>query len=94
MKSRITIDVDYDNQPIIKIEYQESEDVRDKLVKRFMETFGGKSCYATFYFTSLGMVVNSHAMLRPIPSDELVRHAEDMQRLALDKDPETTLKNE
>lgn len=37
MKSRITIDVDYNNQPVVKIEYNSSEDVRDTLVKRFLE---------------------------------------------------------
>lgn len=50
MKSRITIDVDYENQPIIKIEYLESEDVRDKLVKRFLESFGYDSIYCTHNF--------------------------------------------
>ena len=39
MKSRITIDVDYDNQPIIKIEYLESEDVRDKLLVQFLKEY-------------------------------------------------------
>ena len=43
MKSKITIDVDQDNQPIIKVEYSESDDVRDKLVKRFIENFGHNS---------------------------------------------------
>lgn len=50
MKSRISIDVDYNNQPIIKIEYNESDDVRDKLVKRFLEGFGGDSKWAGFKF--------------------------------------------
>lgn len=83
MKSRITIDVDYDNQPIIKIEYQESEDVRDKLVKRFMETFNSKSYFATFFFTGLGTVLNSSATIRPIPPSELNRYLEDMKNISL-----------
>lgn len=69
MKSKIMIDVDYDNQPIIKIEYQESEDVRDKLVKRFMEAFGGKSTFANFWFLS-DEISNSKAKIRPIGPDE------------------------
>lgn len=36
MKSKITIDVDHDNQPIIKIEKVYSEDVRDKLIHKFV----------------------------------------------------------
>lgn len=74
MKSRITIDVDHDNQPIIKIEYSASEDVRDKLVKKFMETFGGDSRWAEFYFINSTVVsessvygqANSTAVVRPI----------------------------
>lgn len=50
MKSRISIDVDSDNQPIIKIEYSNSEDVRDKLVKRFLEGFGSESITASFHY--------------------------------------------
>lgn len=74
MKSRITIDVDIDNQPIIKIEYSASEDVRDKLVKKFMETFGGDSRWAEFYFLNNTVIsensiygqANSTAIVRPI----------------------------
>jgi hypothetical protein len=70
MKSRISIDVDYDNQPIIKIEYQESDDVRDKLVKRFMEAFGGKSTFANFWYIDSIDTINSKAKLRPISSED------------------------
>jgi len=55
MKSKVTIDVDNDNQPVIKIEYSPSEDVRDKLVKRFLESFGGESRWAEFYFLDAGV---------------------------------------
>ena len=39
MKSKIQISVDETNQPIIKIEYIPSDDVRDLLVKKFIENF-------------------------------------------------------
>lgn len=39
MKSKIQISVDETNQPIIKIEYVQSDDVRDLLVKKFIENF-------------------------------------------------------
>jgi len=74
MNSRISIDVDHDNQPVIKIEYKDSDDVRDKLVKKFLETFAGTSCWSSFYFLdSSEMVVHSNrtAMLRPIPPQNL-----------------------
>jgi hypothetical protein len=72
MKSRISIDVDYDNQPIIKIEYSESEDVRDKLVKKFLESFGSDSCWARFNYHERPTIYtpphgqNTHAIIRPI----------------------------
>lgn len=67
MKSRITIDVDHDNQPIIKIEYSHSEDVRDKLVKKFLESFGSQSTFANFFYTGVGDP-NHEAKIRPISS--------------------------
>ena len=48
MKSKITIDVDYDNQPIIKIEYVASDDVRDKLVFKFINSLGYQSVWTKF----------------------------------------------
>jgi hypothetical protein len=80
MKSKITIDVDWDNQPIIKIEYEDSPDVRDKLVKRFMEGFTGASCWASFYFDqSVEEMINKsgkRAKLRPIEPSKLWEHTE------------------
>jgi hypothetical protein len=45
MKSRITIEVDFDNNnsPIIQILKADSDDVRDKLVSHFTEQLGGSS---------------------------------------------------
>lgn len=65
MKSRITIDIADDNQPVIRIEYQESEDVRDKLVKRFLETFGGESTFANFYYINV-LERDCMAEIRPL----------------------------
>lgn len=45
MKSRITIEVDFENnnRPVIQILQSESDDVRDNLLKNFLEYFGGSS---------------------------------------------------
>lgn len=81
MKSRISIDVDYDNQPVIKIEYAHSDDVRDKLVSMFMSTFEGNSMYATFYF--VGSQENGKtALIRPVPPQLLRRNVEIMDEAA------------
>lgn len=75
MKSRISIDVDLNNQPIIKIEYSPSEDVRDKLVKNFLQGFGSESRWAQFYYTpelSDEKHANSTAILKPYSIFEMI----------------------
>lgn len=79
MRSRITIDLDFDNQPIIRIDYFSSEDVRDKMVKKFLETFTG-GCWAKFNFTEQNTeYVNSSAIVRPIKSEELASEAKSLK---------------
>lgn len=67
MKSKITIDVDFDNQPVIQIDYIDSPDVRDKLVKKFMETFGGSPF--TFTTWSYFKPDATTIKLRPVPPE-------------------------
>jgi hypothetical protein len=45
MKSRISIEVDFENgnQPVIQILQTNSDDVRDKLLSNFCQQFGGSS---------------------------------------------------
>lgn len=71
MLSKIKIALDHDNHPIIKIEWNNSEDVRDDMVKRFLEAFGGDSSWALFSFTHSGLIQgHQSAYLRPIhPTD-------------------------
>lgn len=75
MKSKIFIDVDHDNQPIIKIDYNPSEDVRDKLVKKFLETFGAEVCWAQFNYVEDRSMPFNHgeksAIIRPICAYDL-----------------------
>lgn len=76
MKSRITVDLDEDNNPIIKIQYSYSEDVRDSLVKRFLEKFGSQSCWARFMFVEddpAGRVSTSH--ITPITASQIPEQA-------------------
>lgn len=50
MKSTIKIDVDHKNNPIILVRWEDSDDVRDKLVKRWIEGFGYSSNEAKMSF--------------------------------------------
>lgn len=85
MKSKITIDVDLDNQPVIKIEYSASEDVRDKLVKKFLDTFAGESQWSEFLFLNTSKEgVNSTSLLRPIPPHAFEYNSNSM-KFAVDK---------
>jgi len=68
MLSTIKIDVDQDNQPIIVINYQSSGDIRDKLVKRFLETFAGSSL--TKFSVDDHTPGGSISSIRPIPLKE------------------------
>lgn len=84
MKSRISIALGANNQPVIKIEYSESEDVRDILVKQFLEGFGGDSCWAAFNFYESPTIhkfngqENTHAILTPISSYDIPELAEEL----------------
>jgi hypothetical protein len=81
MKSKIQIDIDHDNQPIIRIDYIQSEDVRDKMVKRFLETFGSEVCWAKFQYEGHGVDligVNSRAIVRPICAYDLPEESKTM----------------
>jgi hypothetical protein len=72
MKSKITIEIAHDNQPVILIDYQPSPDVRDTLVKRFLETFEGLSEYASFRFNEVPLDYNgSMARIRPIKPEDM-----------------------
>lgn len=82
MESRISIDMDWDNQPIIRIDYKPSEDVRDKMVKRFMDTFGSESYLATFHYSNTPSdQTNSQARIRPIPITEIPDHYDNFKSL-------------
>jgi hypothetical protein len=45
MQSKITIEIDFENgnEPVIQIIYRQSDDIRDKLIRAFIERLGGNS---------------------------------------------------
>lgn len=69
MKSKIQIDLDWDNQPIIRITHVDSEDVRDKMVKRFLQDFEGSSFAKIHFDQNVSEMMNknnSNLVIRPI----------------------------
>jgi len=52
MKSKIWIDINKDNQPVIKVKAELTEDVRDKLLVRFFDNLGEHSTALSVNFTN------------------------------------------
>lgn len=93
MKSRITIEVDYDNgnRPIIQILHVESPDVRDGLIKSFLQSFGGQSSWCKIQFSGTNESYNGRMVITPITNTEL----EEQSRLmaAVNKEYEFSSRN-
>lgn len=84
MKSKLTIDLDFDNQPVIRIDYVPSEDVRDKMVKRFLESFGSSSVWARLeYRINPTLQEGSLSTLRPVFPEELEKNGKEISNLSL-----------
>jgi hypothetical protein len=78
MRSRISIDVDHDNQPVINIKYVASDDVRDTLVERFIKTFGGGQAWAEVNMLGAGPSEHQRhyiqeCVIRPVCNYDLPR---------------------
>ncbi len=78
MKSRITIEVDFNNhnKPIIQIMSRYSDDIRDNLIQSFYQSLQGSSwCKIRFeqhYDNPLNPDENfKRILITPIPEDEL-----------------------
>jgi hypothetical protein len=81
MKSRITIEVDFDNGnlPVIKIVSRESDDVRDKLLRSFLQQLNHKSRWCVIQYEGYDTVHEEGAIkytnnwtLRPIPPESFL----------------------
>jgi len=86
MKSRITIEIDFEeqNSPIIEVRYEQSDDVRDKLIKSFFEKLGGQSswCRVMFWGSEAGRQL---LRITPITPSEFEVQAKLMALMARDK---------
>lgn len=79
MKSRITIEVDFDNgnTPVIQIlQYPDSNDVRDALIRHFTQQLGGSSWCQIKWKEGLSDYNRIH--ISPISPLQLKEHAEVM----------------
>lgn len=53
MQSKITIEIDFENgnEPILQIICRDSDDIRDKLIKAFLQKLRGSSTWCKIYCT-------------------------------------------
>lgn len=109
MKSRITIEVDFENgnEPVIQILSRNSDDIRDNLIKAFYQKLGNSSwCKIQFVQDVLDeQVINQDGFIEgfkrifitPIPQENLKKEAEIMlEQFRMDekwKDSHTSLVN-
>jgi len=83
MLSKATFDLDHDNNPVVKLQIiSTTDDVRDKIAKRFIEALGHESTWCQI----LSNGTNEYTIW-PIAPSELREQAQYMIRLAdkLDK---------
>ncbi|HRP33531.1 MAG TPA: hypothetical protein PKV73_16665 [Agriterribacter sp.] len=86
MKSRITIEVDFENgnEPVIQIISRNSDDIRDNLIKAFYQKLGSSSwCKIHFVQDVLDEHIAStegfkRIFITPIPQENLKKEAEIM----------------
>ncbi len=78
MQSKATFDLDQNNSPVIKIQVTSTDDVRDKIAKRFTETFvHGDSQWCEILPSGEG-----EYLIWPIKPDELRKTAKYMMARA------------
>jgi hypothetical protein len=74
MKSKIQVDLDFDNQPIIVIGYETSEDVRDKMIERFLHDNTSEEVWPNVHFAKIFYSSEKNGLhkviIRPLNSKE------------------------
>ena len=81
MKSRITIEVDFDNdnEPVIQILHDaDTEDVRDALIRNFLHKFEGISKWLKLEYSNRIREGQARILIRPITRSELQDEANEM----------------
>lgn len=82
MKSRITIEVDFENgnQPVIQIVQRFSDDVRDKLISEFLHSLGGQSSWCKLDHIA-GQPDHNLIRITPLRPEQLQEHSRLMAQM-------------
>lgn len=74
MQSKVSYDLGYENEPIIKVKAVASDDVRDKIARRFVETFR----HGDSQWCEILPCAENEYWVWPIKPEELRRKANEM----------------
>lgn len=72
MKSKLRIELDEQNLPVIELENIDSEDLRDKVARRFRESFGYWSNYCKIHYYYEKIIIT------PITPEEMYTLRDDL----------------
>lgn len=81
MNSKITIDVSHDGHEQILLKYVPSEDLRDRLLARFIQKFTYQQSMAVFLVTEERPDGTTTAIIQPLSPYELEDHVERVQSI-------------
>lgn len=87
MNSKITIELsleDGSNEPYIKIKSAYSDDLRDKLLRNFIEAFGHQNGWMRFEYTGTDELENKYYRISNIKKYDLSEQADLMKLLAIE----------
>lgn len=90
MLSRIQIDTDQSNNPVIVVDYKDSPDLRDKFVKKFSEHLGGDSFTISATFEDgdhLQFGNRNKLVLRPLSPKEVIEHCVEQLAISVSQHP-------
>jgi hypothetical protein len=72
MKSKVRIELDENNSPVVELEFIASEDLRDKVAHQFRERFEYWSSYCIVRWDDTPVVgKGSRMLISPVPPDEM-----------------------
>lgn len=95
MNSKITIELsleDGSNEPYIKIKSAYSDDLRDKLLRNFIEAFGHQNGWMRFEYTGTDELENRYYRISNIKKYDLSEQANLMKLMAKEEGREAQVK--
>jgi hypothetical protein len=81
MKSKVQFDIDQTGNPVVSMRVEVTDDVRDKLAKRFIEKLGHDSALAVISFRPDPIEGVSDAVINPVPPVDIFSTNDEIRKL-------------